>query len=166
MTSETNRAAGDLLPCPFCGSKHTKTVASELDERCGYNIITRVECNDCGVSKGVRSEADKNGWCTESAESAIRRAHIDWNTRAAPAEDVRAMVDEPVAWMFKNDNNRIERIIWWEPQEDEAPSFWPTPIPLFQRKKVMPDRIDQHDPWGSGWNACLDEFKRLNGDQP
>lgn len=88
---------------------------------------------------------------------------------AAPAEDVRA-VDEPVAYAdpkaFENFKAGLATHEW----------MWSFPdtglVPLYrhaQRETVMPERKDLPDlmmaSWheAKGWNACLDEFTRLNG---
>lgn len=69
----------ELLPCPFCGN----------DELTAEPETTYVMCHGC----------DADGPMTKPGE-----ALKAWNTRAAPAEDVRAVVEEPVGLRaFAND---------------------------------------------------------------
>jgi len=73
---------------------------------------------------------------------------------AAPAEDVRAMVDEPVAIVS---GSQVQWLPSAQGLENRTPLYRHA-----QRKVLMPDRRTEDS---YGWNACLDEFERLNGGQ-
>lgn len=88
----------------------------------------------------------------------------------APAEDVRAVVNEPVGYAGLNGLNTLRFRDGYL-----IVSVKPGPyldIPLYrrpQRKVVMPERKPESYsvsvgliPYHEGWNACLDEFERLN----
>lgn len=90
---------------------------------------------------------------------------------AATAEDVRAVVDEPVGYAQMRDlekvcgRNVVHVGVLMAPKPQDG--F----LPLYhqpQRQVVMPERIEptQDEPYmteaSHGWNACLDEFARLN----
>ena len=97
----------------------------------------------------------------------------------APAEYVRAMVDEPVAWQLDVEGYKTVTIEDRERALSEERHYQcrgraVSVHPLYrhaQRKVVMPERIAVPDADcperinAQGWNACLDNFERLNGDQ-
>ncbi|HEY0287052.1 MAG TPA: hypothetical protein VGC62_08585 [Pseudomonas sp.] len=62
-----------MLPCPFCGSTDIKTVVDD-----GIHFEQCCKCEATGPTGFKRGDEDD----------------ADWNTRAAPAEDVRAVGDE------------------------------------------------------------------------
>lgn len=134
MTNKT-----ELLPCPFCG----------------------VKCKGYPVADTLSVEGDHKTWCPFHHADPIVNA-VDWNTRAAPAEDVREVVDEPVVYQVKIHGMTL---YWNTPSE--ASKAINTPLYRHpQRKVVMPERRDydvgMRTSFGEGWNACLDEFARLN----
>ncbi|MDH0749480.1 Lar family restriction alleviation protein [Pseudomonas sp. GD03842] len=139
----------ELLPCPFCGgipviTKHHKEEIYSFMHRCPV-VGT--------ISRDFRERAQD---------------HADmWNTRAAPADDISPVIDEPVA--FKYVNPDIPWPLFYEKKQDDRGKW--EEIPLYrhpQRPVVTPDRMDLRSCDGSqtyetkAWNACLDEFKRLN----
>jgi len=89
-------------------------------------------------------------------------------------EDVRAVVDEPVAWLCEANANSGRRGKWlqyskeihdpWQKGEVDTTPLYRHP----QRPVVMPERKDESQYRGTSlltvrrWNACLDEFERLN----
>lgn len=78
----------------------------------------------------------------------------------APAEDVREVVDDPVVYQVKIHGMTL---YWNTPSE--ASKAINTPLYSHpQRKVVMPERMKGSAVTGraEGWNACLDEFARLN----
>lgn len=78
----------------------------------------------------------------------------------APAEDVRAVGDEPVGYFtFCHDKNR------WVQGKPKGPEFIHLFTPLYHRPQhqvVLPDRMTGETASCFGWNACLDEIERLN----
>lgn len=64
----------ELLPCPFCGGKAEHEVWSDHN-------FSRITCDDCGLERDYLANPDE--------------AYTWWNTRAAPAEDVRATTYDP-----------------------------------------------------------------------
>ena len=107
--------------------------------------------------------------CCNEVSSILRER---WNTRTH-AEDVRA-ADEPVAWMYTN--SAVKFPVFYDRKQDAA--GW-TETPLYRRAQlqmVMPERelytkylrgmvpsnAKEVSDWRDGWNACIDEFKRLN----
>lgn len=105
MTNKT-----ELMACPCCEGE-----AKEMYTPC--SAIRWIACLKCGLeTKGFGN--------AEAAEKA-------WNTRVAPAEDVRAVVEEPVAWRsfdgeggydFTDDHETGERWL-----QVNGPS-WVTPL--------------------------------------
>ena len=92
---------------------------------------------------------------------------------AAPAEAVRAPVDEPVAWMTRCikgvRKGAIEEVAG--PESVSNFEYWSPPFPVYarpQRPVVLPERMKIGMPPHfselevEGWNACLDEIERLN----
>lgn len=93
-----------------------------------------------------------------------------------PAEDVRAVVDEPVAWEHKmlQEFGHIKELTddpkhpFGVADVDYDASYTVVSDPLYrhpQRPVVMPVRQDPgpaFHQWPQGWNDCLDEFARLN----
>lgn len=69
----------DILPCPFCGKQPSTGIEGGSDERKGYNFEAYVKC--CSIMY-VESLSDKQGWCKESKEGAMKRAITKWNHRA------------------------------------------------------------------------------------
>jgi hypothetical protein len=85
-----NQAAGELLPCPWCGGTDVRTELSEIC--CPIQFCAVARCYECGA-------AEPNGSSVhDSADDAEREALEYWNDRAQPASS-----DEPVAY---------ERSIW------------------------------------------------------
>lgn len=87
----------------------------------------------------------------------------------ATVEDVRAVVDEPVAYVLPAQIEALKDVGWVHAFRDQGRTG--TEIALYrhpQRKVVMPERMDLRSCDGSqtyetkAWNACLDEFARLN----
>lgn len=170
MTNKT-----ELLPCPFCGGK------AEIDTLQGYrNIVTgaletavSVYCASCDANctscRGDHPDLDP--------QVVIDR----WNTRDAPPEDVRAVVDEPVAWMDPRSPEMSATISNEVKQHNlkfgGAPSAAVNGycIPLYrhpQRPMVLPERKEILQVWepcdeveqfrNEGFNACLDRIAELN----
>lgn len=151
MTNKT-----ELLPCPCCGGQ-----AKEM-----YTYLTSVEwvaCLKCGLeTKGFGN-----------AEAAAKA----WNTRAAPAEDVRAVVEEPAAYAdpksFKNFNNLAHlgglythEWMWARPAAGLVPLYRhpQRPVVLPERRNVDPNTAETILQWHKDceWNACVDAVERLN----
>jgi len=81
---------------------------------------------------------------------------------AAPAEDVRTVVEEPVAW-------RCGETVWTYKADAfrHALQFNLEVEPLYrhpQRPVVLPERkeIPVEYAYRKGWNACLDAVEELN----
>jgi|ERR1700712_5315183 len=160
MTNKT-----ELLPCPFCGGAAQK-IRSSGDERDGYADHVSSICSGCGCRRGAVGDSRKGGYADNSQVEALALAA--WNTRA-PAEDVRAVVDEPAAYAdpkaFDNFKAGIATHEWMWAFADKGL------IPLYrhpQRQVLMPERQEEdhfHNVLADrakGWNACLDEVERLN----
>lgn len=94
---------------------------------------------------------------------------------AAPPEDVRAVVDELVATVVTIKKQSLPMLIAGKYQpsitSEEKVAMFDVDLPngtkLYrhpQRPVVMPERkqIPVDYAYRSGWNACLEEFKRLN----
>ena len=92
------------------------------------------------------------------------------------AEDVRAVVEEPVAWMqfdgegnndFTDDHETAER---WAKNNGPKYVDWLTPLYRHpERPVVLPERRDENPRQSDanynsdcGWNACLDAVEELN----
>lgn len=69
--------AGELLPCPFCGSQSNSA----------SHASSYVMCFGC----------DADGPIAKPGQNAVEL----WNKRAAPAEDVREVVEEPVPFQYR-----------------------------------------------------------------
>lgn len=102
------------------------------------------------------------------AESAQGVVGILRAALAAPAEDVREVLDEPVGYSDEATIRWLTKTGFCQIQKDKPRSG--VVVPLYrhaQRKVVMPDHreSDLRSPvygYARGWNACLDEFERLN----
>lgn len=149
--------------------------------------------------------SDKSEMVNVPRELLERLAYGDWECAslkdrdklrsllAAPAEDIRAVVDEPVAeFQFRTrfaDRDGDEGWSPWERSNEFSYADY-VRVPLLhgweyqtrklylhaQRETVMPERFDipKRDEYESAdhfaasvheantWNACLDEFARLN----
>lgn len=89
---------------------------------------------------------------------------------AAPAEDVRAVVDEPVYQVRSHGSCRWEdiggeslEVCRSQAEEYETRTLYRHP----QRPVVLPERLEIPEPQGAyvfrkGWNAYADEYQRLN----
>lgn len=78
-TPATTPAAGELLPCPFCGGE-----AKKMDHR----LVWSIKCVDCTCQVfGKRSpEPDEDMECDDAYWAAIEKtADEAWNRRAAPS---------------------------------------------------------------------------------
>ena len=60
---------------------------------------------------------------------------------AAPKAE-QPPVQEPVAWMLKNEKGRIEGILTYEPCAADMYSYWPAPIPLYAAPQPSDDARD------------------------
>lgn len=140
MTNNT-----ELLPCPFCGGEAVERMW--LPEGIGTG---RAGCSTVGATSNLEN-------CPlEDAEILI----VKWNTRAALPEDVRAVVDEPVAWRCGG--------ITWSYQADamkHAERFSLVVEPLYrhpERPMVLPERstgCGKSETIGHGSNAkCGQKF--------
>lgn len=140
MTAKSNRVAGDMVSVP-------RELVERIADHCKF-------------------------WKDHTYLEAISNIEDPLRTLLAPpAEDVRAMVDEPVAWQFYQDGkwwNGDDRIKDHRHNTERAGYLTRELYAHAQRKTVMPEPRKE---WGSsekldlgnlGWNACLDEFKRLN----
>jgi hypothetical protein len=141
MTNKTK-----LLPCPCCEGK-----AKEM-----YTYLTSVEwvaCLKCGLeTKGFGN-----------AEAAAKA----WNTRAAPAEDVLAVVEEPV--VFDEEFQRAKFIQHFKLDGriyfDSTTKQWlPTrdSIEGFQMAERVVGLWIGWRTCAEKWNACLDAVEELN----
>lgn len=182
MTNDINRAAGVLLPCPFCGCILSVNNA---------NLGVHPRFSECLFAQQVVVVDDP---------SQLSK----WNTRTVPTKDFSAIVEEAVAWRVlvsgeffygrtkaecERERADYESTFTFEELNEEEREV---PEPLYRRaqrypqysevytqcsellraqgKMVMPDRkretTDESDVLidckNEGWNACLDEFKRLN----
>lgn len=163
----------ELLPCPFCGREAKLDVEEARSDsawcfiRCSYRCKAAPHVGDSACiwywseGKKYRHQSDE-----KAIQQAKDRAIAAWNTRA-PAEDVRAVVEEPVAWRCGG--------ITWSYRVDainHAERFSLEVEPLYrhpQRPVVLPERIigQQHgdkiaEAEQRGWNACLDAVEELN----
>lgn len=83
---------------------------------------------------------------------------------SATAEDVRELGDEPVAYVMPGQIEAMKSVGWMHASRDKGKTG--LEVSLYrhpQRPVVLPDR--KRSPLSAGdegWNACLDEFKRLN----
>lgn len=80
---------------------------------------------------------------------------------------------KPVAWLIQCQHSGL--VEQAEPNDkSDRPEEWSDSFPVFRDPPepvavVMPERMDPRDPYDSEanqWNACLDEFARLNGVKP
>jgi Lar family restriction alleviation protein len=85
----------ELLPCPFCGN----------DELTAEPETTYVMCHGC----------DADGPMTKPGE-----ALKAWNSRPAPAEDVRAVGEEPVAYVMPSQIDAMQSIGWMHASRDRG----------------------------------------------
>ena len=150
MTDKT-----ELLPCPFCG-----VVLSVNRAKLGVHP----RFSECLFAQQVVVLDD---------QEQVRK----WNARA-PAEDVRAVVDEPVAYELTMNGEqkylatgKFGVSTAWENLQRHG--YVITPLYSHpQRSVVMPERKDEAQYRGTSllavrrWNACLDEFNRLNRNPP
>ncbi|WP_443696418.1 Lar family restriction alleviation protein [Pseudomonas sp.] len=143
-----SKMVNELKSCPFCGGTDVSSTHRHW----------QIECNTCAANGPWNGEFDEN------------KAISDWNTRAAPAEGVRA-VDEPVGYAQTRDlekiggRNVIHVGVLMSPKTQDG--FEPI-YRHAQRQMLMPEEAtrrtssDADEAYDSGWNACLDELKRLN----
>lgn len=134
MTNKTK-----MLPCPFCGDMPVK-LKSYGDERDGYADCVSYVCKTCGCARGARGDSSKGGYADNSG---VEQKALDaWNTRAAPPEDVRAVVDGPVLWfkplpgLLAKPNGQTYDVMF-----ADVPGY----EPLYRRPQrpiVMPDKYD------------------------
>lgn len=88
--------------------------------------------------------------------------------RALDAEDVRAMVDEPVGYVSASSlecfgESPTDALILCAAREGHM-----DPAPLYRegrRKFLLAERMYSLLPGADYWNACLAEIERLNGEQ-
>lgn len=142
----------ELLPCPFCGKDPRYVTGCYVDTH--GNDWPFAECDPCHVGSPVEF----------------------WNARA-PAEDVREVVDEPVAYVMPAQIAAMKSVGWMHASRDKGETG--LEVALYsrpQRPVVMPERefytqymlgivpinAEQANAYKDGWNACLDEFARLN----
>jgi len=144
MTNNTQ-----LLNCPFCGTD---------------------DVDPTGVLNGDETRSPECMGCGATAPTVAT-----WNCRiTAPAEDVRAVVEEPVAWMqfdgegnndFTDDHETAER---WARNNGPKYADWLTPLYRQpQRPVVLPERKPKTELGiyrleDEGYNACLDDIDRLS----
>ena len=81
---------------------------------------------------------------------------------AAPAEDVRAVVDEPVAYMRQDDStyNNLVQCAFTCPGAFGVYRSLPRPFVMPERKTINQGQEDNRAVYG--YNACVDDFIRLN----
>ncbi|WP_447651035.1 hypothetical protein [Pseudomonas abietaniphila] len=95
---------------------------------------------------------EANNLCADSGSAELYR-------RATPPEDVRAVVDEPVADVVMFEGEKIiDGTLAYMATAKIGDRLYRHP----QRQMVLPEHICGKDAWRSGWNACLDEISRLN----
>lgn len=151
MTDKTK-----ILPCPFCGAE-----AEATDEMFGSVI----HCKHLHT-------------CPLDGHEKLAAAVSEWSTRYTPAEDVRALVNEPVAWADPDSPGRMctaeHKAYAIEIGGAPASALITLTVPLYrqaQRKTVMPERMTMRPfqtvdrgstNYKAGWNAYDDEFTRLN----
>lgn len=83
----------------------------------------------------------------------------------APAEDVRAVGDEPVACQLRFVKGETPEVISWNEQDEGVHSLYRQPqrqVVLPERKKHKNGNSPMQNAKNSAWNACLDEIERLN----
>lgn len=130
----------ELLPCPFCGTDEDIDPDGVLNS----DGTRSPECMGCGAT-------------TPTVET--------WNCRiSAPAEDVRAVVEGPVDALLLEDCVEMA-------SREYGGGYFGTevvqlyrrpqrPVVLSERKEIIMGRPNNQE--DSSWNACLDEFERLN----
>lgn len=146
MTDKTKK-----LPCPFCGSAKIKTVVDD-----GIHFDQCLKCEATGPTGFKRGDEDD----------------ANWNTRAAHAKDVRAVVEEPVAWMLEGSVGGSSLDFQISDLLDTQNRHGGVLVPLYRhphRSFVLPERIigQQHgdkiaEAEQRSWNACLDAVETLN----
>ncbi|WP_282372251.1 Lar family restriction alleviation protein [Pseudomonas sp. PS02290] len=168
MTNKT-----ELLPCPFCGTQPPLPDGDGTQyeiscEECGGAVASVQICDLMTLEERASDSFKDYRYGEEFVERAKLEAIDKWNTRAAPAEDVRAVVEEPVGYaldsMLKRikDNPSFGHMIFGSPNGAYD-------VPLYrhpQRPVVLPERKHLGDPTPlslvEGWNACLDAVEELN----
>lgn len=110
------------------------------------------------LDRATREFSGKPSW--DALETIRMQATVELRALlpSAPSEDVRAR-GEPVAWIHP---------LYLKPNalgfEGSVNQLSSMQVPLYlhaQRETVMPERMGESTR-GNGWNACLDELKRLN----
>lgn len=134
MTNKTK-----LLPCPFCG--------------------TDDDINPAGVLNGDGTRSPECRGCGATAPTIAT-----WNCRiAAPAEDVRAVgyaSDNQLARLARGHAETCDLFAKSSSVLGSASALYRHP----QRAVVLPERYERlHvSEYRAGWNACIDEFEKLN----
>jgi len=167
MTTNTQ-----MLPCPFCNQQDA--FVEQLDSDASVVICQgRVGEHEACLCRGPVGVQQSDEEDQPGHGEAVRL----WNLRAAPAEDVRAMVDEPAVTVELKDSclylvegqlSPGRHVLYRHPAplcSEVAPQCSEQVRTQGQRKVVMPELLDNDDSRSEGWGACLDEIKRLNGDQ-
>lgn len=176
MTNKT-----ELLPCPFCSTQPALPDGDGTQyeiscEDCGGAVASVQICDLMTLEERASDSFEDYRYGEEFVERAKLEAIGKWNTRA-PAEDVRAVAEEPVApfYISLDDLNLLVR-------DDisagrvrlsrEMRGVFTEPLfTNLQRSVVLPARrgIDPNISktamqWSKDceWNACLDAVEELN----